>query len=200
MRSATKRVTVSTDYRNPNDAILYPPCHVSTVCSGSALALGCGRSFDPESVPESKDRFPRTPIAGDMTQTRIVIAFHVADDSPVTLRIWTDLDTVVDQKIAPSGDGFHKVRSMNSCQVQPITMPCFRKSPKLTARSLIGTVKTAWSEDSLDPVRIAIMACIGQGSVLPDFYFPESTGNETKVLFEWDLKNTRTTDRCPNPS
>ena len=74
-----------------------------------ALALGCGRSFDPESVPESKERFPRTPIAGDMTQTRIVIAFHVADDSPVTLRIWTDLDTVVDQKIAPSGDGFHKV-------------------------------------------------------------------------------------------
>ena len=35
------------------------------------------------------------------------------------------------------------------------------------------------------------MACIGQGSVLPDFYFPESTGNETKVPFEWDLfKNT----------
>ena len=44
----------------------------------------------------------------------------------------------------------------------------FRTPPNFTARSLIGT-GTAWSEDGLDPVRIAIMACIGQGSVLPDF-------------------------------
>ena len=27
-------------------------------------------------------------------------------------------------------------------------MPCFRETPNFTARSLIGTVKTAWSEDT----------------------------------------------------
>ena len=153
-----------------------------------ALALGCGRPFDPASVPESRERFPRTPIAGDMTQTRIVIAFHVADDSPVTLRMWTGLETVVDQAIAPSGDGFHKVMIDDLTPGTTYQYAIFSgKAPKFEDRSLIGTVKTAWSEDSLEPVRLAIMACIGQGSVLPDFYFPESTGNETPKPFEWEL-------------
>ena len=154
-----------------------------------AFALGCRRAFEPELVPESTARFPRTPIAGDMTQTRIVIAFHVADDSPVTLRLWTDLETVVvDQEIQPSGDGFHKVMVDDLLPGTAYQYALFfGKAPNFEDRSLICAVKTAHADDSVLPVRLALVSCIGQGSVLPDFYFPESTGNETKDPFMWEI-------------
>ena len=135
-----------------------------------ALALGCGRPFDPESVPESLERFPRTPIAGDMTQTRIVIAFYVADDTPVTLRLWTEAETVIDERIEPSGDGFHKVMIDGLLPGVTYQYALFSgRARDFESRSLICSVKTAVSDESLEPIRIALLACIGQGSVLPDF-------------------------------
>ena len=80
-----------------------------TAASLPGLAVGCAGGFLPEEVPESLTRFPRTPIAGDMQATRVVLTFFVADDSPVTLRMWTEDGVVVDEDVAPSGDGFHKV-------------------------------------------------------------------------------------------
>src|SRR5687768_11084641 len=85
-----------------------------TALSLPAVSLGCSgqvepEPFDPEAVPESVTRFPRTPIAGDMTTTRVVLTFHVADDTPVTLRVWAEDEVVVDEAVEASGDGFHKV-------------------------------------------------------------------------------------------
>ena len=55
-----------------------------TAASLPVALLGCDSSvFDPQSIPESNTRFPRTPIAGDMTQTRFVLAFYVADNTPL---------------------------------------------------------------------------------------------------------------------
>jgi alkaline phosphatase D len=159
-----------------------------TAAALPAFAMGCHGGFEPEAVPESVDRFPRTPIAGDMTKNRVVIAFYVDDDSPVTLRVWTDLESVVDQYVESSGDGFHKVMIDN---LEPGTTYkyalFFGEAPDFEDRSLICTVKTAPSEDSLVPVRIALLSCVGQGTIIPDFYFPESTSAPTEKPFTWEV-------------
>lgn len=156
--------------------------------SVAGLTVGCAGSFDPDSVPESIERFPRTPMAGDMTSTRIVLSFHVADDAPVTLRVWTDDEVVVDEDIDPSGDGFHKVMIDDLTPGTTYRYAVFYGKPnRFEDRSLIGQVRTAHAEGSLDPVRIAIMACVGQGTVLPDYYFPEGLPAPTPEPFQWEV-------------
>lgn len=151
------------------------------------LAVGCA-GFEPEAVPESIERFPRTPIAGDMTTTRVVIAFFVADDSPVTLRVWTDDGVVVDQPIPPGGDGFHKVMLDDLTPGTSYRYAVFGgEAPDFEDRSLIGRFRTAPEAGASPPVRIALMACVGQGTILPDYYLPENTDNPTYEPFQWAL-------------
>lgn len=158
------------------------------------LAMACGGDtdadpsvppFDPAAVPESIERFPRTPMAGDMTSTRAVLTFFVADDSAVTLQVWTDEGVVVDQALDPSGDGFHKVMIDDLEPGTTYAYACF--GPAFEDRGLIGRFRTAPADDVLEPVRIALMACVGQGTVLPDFYRPETAVLPTEVPFEWEL-------------
>lgn len=159
------------------------------------LALGCRGEgdgpdgvFDPDGVPESITRFPRTPIAGDMTRSRVVITFHVADDSPVTLRVWTDDEVVVDQAVPASGDGFHKVAVDDLAPGTTYRYAVFTgEAPTFEDRSLIGRVRTAPADDALVPVRIALLACVGQGTVLPDFYQPEGMPVPTTEPFQWEV-------------
>ncbi len=159
-----------------------------TAAAVPGLAVGCGGGFDPESVPESTKRFPRTPIAGDMTSKRAVIAFHVADDSPVTLRVWTPDEVVLDEAVKPSGDGFHKVMVDDLSPGTTYQYAVFYgdKEP-FEERGLIGTFKTAPREDALDVVRVALISCIGQGSILPDFFMPEGTDQPTLEPFHWEI-------------
>ncbi len=153
-----------------------------------ALALGCAGGFDPEAVPESTTRFPRTPMAGDMTSTRVVLTFHVADDAPVTLRMWAEDEVVVDQAVDPSGDGFHKVMIDDLTPGTTYQYAVFGgDAPKFEDRSLIGQVRTAPSEDALVPVRIALLACVGQGTILPDFYMPSTASAPTAEPFQWEI-------------
>jgi phosphodiesterase/alkaline phosphatase D-like protein len=152
-----------------------------------ALAFGCGSAFDPDSVPESIERFPRTPIAGDMTSTRVVLTFHVADDAPVTLRVWTGDDIAVDEAIAASGDGFHKVRVDELVPGTTYRYAVFSgDAPRFDGRSLIGQFRTAPADDAVVPVKIALLCCVGQGTVLPDFFIPDGE-LATKAPFQWEV-------------
>jgi alkaline phosphatase D len=161
---------------------------VLTAAALPALAIGCAAPFEPEVVPESVARFPRTPIAGDMTSTRVVITFHVADDAPVTLRVWAGGEIVVDEAVAPSGDGFHKVRIDDLSPGTRYQYAVFSgEAPQFEDRSLIGTFKTAPPDDALVPVRLALMCCVGQGTVLPDYYIPEGLPYSTTEPFQWEL-------------
>ena len=133
------------------------------------LMLGCAGGFEPDLVPESVERFPRTPIAGDMTSTRVVITCFVADDVPVTLRVWTDEEVVVDQELPSSGTGFHKVRVDDLTPGTTYQYAVFAGDPKaFENRSLIGQVRTAPAEGESPVLRIGLMSCIGQGTILPD--------------------------------
>ncbi len=144
--------------------------------------------FDPEAVPESTERFPRTPIAGDMTSTRVTLTFYVADDSPVTLRLWQGSELLVDQAVDPSGDGFHKVHIEDLTPGSTYQYAVFAGSaPDFTDRSLIGQVRTAPGEGDAPVARIALLSCVGQGTVLPDYFFPESADNPTDQPFQWEV-------------
>lgn len=160
-----------------------------TALTLSALAVGCGTTFDPEAVPESKTRFPRTPIAGDATSTRVVIAFYVADDSAVTLRLWSeDGAIIVDQAVDPSGDGFHKVMIDELVPGAVYGYAVFAgEAPHFEDRSLIGRFRTTPADDALVPVRIALLCCVGQGTVIPDFYMPPGTDHPTVEPFQWEV-------------
>ncbi len=156
-------------------------------CSGDSGEPGPTPSGpdDPYAVPESMERFPRTPMAGDMTKTRAVLTFFVADDSAVTLQVWTDEGVVVDQPMAPSGDGFHKV--MVDDLVPGTTYAYTVFGPDFADRGLIGQFRTPPEDDVLVPVRIALMACIGQGTVLPDYVRTPSMENPTVEPFQWEI-------------
>ena len=139
-------------------------------------------------MPESADRFPRTPMAGDMTATRAVITFHVADDSAATLRVWTADGIVVDHRAPPTGDGFHKVTIDGLSPGTTYRYAAFGgEGPAFADRGLIGTFRTAPDDDALVPVRIALIACIGQGTVLPDYYMPPTMASPTAAPFQWDV-------------
>jgi len=156
--------------------------------SGTTATSDTGTTFDPEAVAESRTRFPRTPIAGDMTDSSVVLAFHVADDSAVTLRVWTAEALVVDQAIEPSGDGFHKVflRDLDAGTTYHYAL-FSGEEPAYTDRSLIGQVRTAAAPGEEPVVRLALLACIGQGTILPDFYQPAEAAFPTEAPFEWEL-------------
>ena len=88
------------------------------VSVAAAVLTGCpgaDPARDPEAVPEDPTTFPRTPMAGDMTDSRVVFTMFVADaqQGPVTLQIWLDGDPSVlveDRPVQPDADGFAKVR------------------------------------------------------------------------------------------
>ncbi len=153
------------------------------------LAAGCGSGDpDPDAIPESITRFPRTPIAGDMTSTRVVLAFFVADDTAVTLRLWTDDEMVVDQRVEPSGDGFHKVRIDDLTPGTTYRYAVFSgEAPDFESRSLIGQVRTAPAADDEPVVRIALLCCVGSGTLIPDYYYPEHMEAPTQEPFQWEL-------------
>lgn len=160
-----------------------------TAATLPGLAIGCAGGFEPEEVPESVERFPRTPIAGDMQPTRIVITFFVADDTPVTLRVWNEEEgVVVDQEIDASGDGFHKVMIDELTPGTTYHYAVFGgQGRQFEDRSLIGQVRTPPTEDVLVPVTLAMLSCVGQGTVIPDYYMPPGTTNETEEPFQWEL-------------
>lgn len=160
-----------------------------TAAAVPALALGCRRDdFDAAAVPESTTRFPRTPMAGDMTADRAMLAFHVADDKPVTLRVWSADGIVVDRAIEPSGDGFHKVALDALSPGTDYEYALFTGTdPDFEARSLIGRFRTAPAADASPVVTFALVSCIGQGTILPDFYMPPGTQNPTAEPFRWAL-------------
>lgn len=156
------------------------------------MLIGCKPgAFDPDGVPESTTRFPRTPMAGDVTNTRAVLTFHVADDAPVTLRVWVDTETVVvDQPLEPSGDGFHKVMIDDLVPGTNYRYAVFSgDAPTFEDRGLIGRFRTAPAEDALVPVKIALLSCVGQGTVLPDYYFPDlpDVPRPTPEPFQWEV-------------
>lgn len=164
---------------------------VLRICAaaGPALAVGCkNEPFFPEEVPEDAMLFPRTPIAGDMTTTRVVFTFYVANDQAVTFRVWSDTDVVVDERVDPSGDGFHKLMVDDLAPGTTYAYAVFAgEGPGFEARSLIGRVRTAPPEDALVPVRVGLMSCIGRGTIVPDYYLPSSLDLSTTEPFQWEL-------------
>ena len=159
-----------------------------TATAVPGLAVGCSGGFDPDSVPESTQVFPRTPISGDVTSTRAVVTFHVAKDQEVTFRVWTADEVVLDEVVEPNGDGFHKFILADLTPATTYRYAAFTgKAPNFEERGLIGTFTTAPKDDATPVVRLAMVSCIGQGTILPDYYMPEGTDNPTAEPFHWPL-------------
>lgn len=150
---------------------------LGTAAGGLAgLALGCSSGpFDPEAVPESRDIFPRTPMAGEMKPSSFLVSGHVETGEEVTLRVWQRgadggaLQLLVDQPVTPDERGFLKVAVDGLSPGQWYEYALFAGG--LSSRSLIGRVRTALPDGSTEPVRIAIAACVGSG-VLPEYVSP----------------------------
>ena len=165
------------------------------VLLGLAGAGGCGEDdeperlgerieFDPDAVAESTEVFPRTPMAGEMKATSILVAGHVdpaSDSGPITLRVWQPAEAegqvhlVHEAEVSPDTAGFFKAPVEGLLPGEWFEYGLFAgdAASGFSARSLIGRVRTALAEGSLEPVRIAFGACVGRG-ILPEYVDPDA--------------------------
>lgn len=142
---------------------------------------GEGLAFDPAAVPESVDLFPRTPIAGEMKAASFMVAGYVETGETITLRVWQPGDVegevllAFEAEITPDQRGYfkHTVTGLEAGQWYDYGLFAGQAEPGFTARSLLCRVRTALPEGSLEPVRIAIAACIGRGTAIPEYVDPD---------------------------
>lgn len=138
-------------------------------------------AFDPAAVPESIELFPRTPIAGEMKAASFWVAGFVSTAEPITLRVWQPSETegevflVFEQQVTPDSRGFFKLAVEGLAAGEWYDYGLFSGDAEaaFVARSLLCRVRTALAEGSLEPVRIAIGACIGRG-LIPEYVDPEN--------------------------
>ncbi|MCB9665781.1 MAG: alkaline phosphatase family protein [Alphaproteobacteria bacterium] len=166
------------------------------------LQLGCAgtpaeEDFDVDAIPESRTIFPRTVLAGDMQTDRVVLTMFFADGRPKTLRVWAEDAPellVVDREVTPDAEGFVKERVTG---LQPDTVYAYAwlagTAPDFSARSLVGRVRTLPAPGSAVPVTVVFGACVGQGTIVPDFVDPGQTEPFTWALYDaaaaldWDV-------------
>ena len=125
--------------------------------------------FDPDGVDEDIALFPRTPISGEMTSSRVMVAVYVSDASAKTLRFWRPSATegevvlVADVEVAPDENGFAKVWVEDLSPGTWYTYAVFDGDADagFTGRSLICQVRTALADDALEPLTVTISACNG---------------------------------------
>lgn len=137
-------------------------------------------AFDPGAIPESVDLFPRTPIAGEMKPASFWVAGYVETAETITLRVWQPSEVdgevflVFEEQVTPDAGGFFKraVEGLEAGEWYEYGLFAGDADTGFAARSLLCRVRTASPEGSLEPVRIAIGACIGRG-VLPEYVDPE---------------------------
>ena len=148
--------------------------------SGEGGEPGPRIDFDPAGIDESLEHFPRTPMAGQMQAESVVIAGHVVGASSVTLRVWQPTEnagevfSIDEQVLTPDANGFVKARVEGLRGGEWYEYAWFTGDAEtgFETRSLLCRVRTALAEGTLEPVRIAIGACIGRG-ILPEYVDPE---------------------------
>lgn len=134
--------------------------------------------FDPQAVPESVELFPRTPMAGEMKPESFWIAGHVATAEAITVRVWQpaalagEVHLAFEQVVMPDPRGFFKLAVEGLRAGEPYEYGLFagEAEPGFTARSLLGRVRTALPEGSLEPVTITgdvHMCYVGQVELDP---------------------------------
>lgn len=170
-----------------------PPESSSTGGDGSESSTGMspdvpddpvpGLPWDPAAIQESTEVFPRTPMAGEMKPTSFLIAGHVATGDDVTVRVWQpgeiegEVYLAFEQAVTPDENGFFKqpVEALTGGEWYAYGLFAGDPDAGFSTRSLLGRVRTALPEGSLEPVRIAIAACIGRSGILPEYVEPDET-------------------------
>lgn len=117
-------------------------------------------------------------MAGEMKPDSFWVSGHVSTPQPVTLRVWQGSPTariVSDQQLTPDPRGFMKARveGLTAGEWYEYALFTGDEAGGFSARSLVGRVRTALPDGSLEPVRIAIAACVGRG-VIPEYVDPNN--------------------------
>lgn len=124
--------------------------------------------FDPEALDYDEELFPLAVMAGEMRPESVMLAVYIDDAQPKTLRVWLPTDTpgqvelVKEMEVAPNADGYLKVSVDGLCPGTWYRYGYFTSDGQsFLGRSLLGEVRTAIAEDSLEPVVVAMSACNG---------------------------------------
>lgn len=129
--------------------------------------------FDPTSVPEDTTLFPRTVMAGDATVSTVVLTVFVSDATAKTIRVWTDGDpddVVYLASVDTDPDGYVKT-TVQGLEPGKSYGYMWTTGPEddPTGRSLIGRFHTLPVLDESPPLTLAVLSCVGQGSLIPDY-------------------------------
>lgn len=146
----------------------------STTGGAELCAEGSAIAFDPEAVAFDPVLFPCAVTAGEMRPTAVMFAVLIADGAPKTLRVWRPSEVagevllVHESLVMPNAGGFMKVTALGLCPGTWYSYGVFAGEPdSFTARSLIGEVRTAIADDTLEPLTLALAACNGSSLVWP---------------------------------
>ncbi len=139
-------------------------------CEAEAVEV----SFDPADVVQSDLMFPMAVMAGEMTADSVILSTYIPDGQTKRLKVWrpgATPDTVIlvkDQDVAPNADGYLKVTLDDLCPGTWYRYAYFDGDPdNPTARSTIGEFRTAFADDTLEPLTVAITSCTYTGGPWP---------------------------------
>lgn len=141
-------------------------------------STGDPTGFDPEEVAESVELFPRAVFAGSMRTDAVILSGHTTDPGALRLIIWRDEDGAIsiflDDTVDTDEHGFVKVSVTELEAGLRYRYAFFVDDGEVpSARSIRGEFRTAPADDSTEPVTIAIGACIGNGTLIPDYVNPD---------------------------
>jgi phosphodiesterase/alkaline phosphatase D-like protein len=117
--------------------------------------------FDPLSVPEDRAHFPLPVQAGAMREDEVFLTAYTTEPETARLYVWRPADlpgeiVLVREEDLASETGFFKVKVDNLAPKTEYHYAFFQvENDSLSARSVVGTFRTALPEDCAEPVVVA---------------------------------------------
>ena len=138
-------------------------------CEGTLI------DFDPEAVAYDDALFPLAVMSGEMRPNSAMFTCYIEDASPKLLRVWRPAEPgqvalIAELEVTPSDAGYAKVTVEGLCPGTWYRYAWFDGNEEpFAGRSLIGEVRTAIEENSLEPLTVVATACNGNDFDYPAF-------------------------------
>jgi alkaline phosphatase D len=125
-------------------------------------------TLDVDASPQDDALFPIGILAGGMTPDGAIVLTRVADEEPVTLRVWRpagasgEVWLVKDETHAPADGGFAKIEVRGLAPATTYRYAFYRRDGERdVARTAIGNFRTAFADDMALTMTLGATTCTG---------------------------------------
>ena len=133
-------------------------------CEADAVEV----AFDPDAVAQSDLVFPMAVMSGEMTPSSVILTTHIPDAQTKRLKVWRPTETNGNVILVKDQDGYVKETLDDLCPGTWYRYAYFDGDPDApSSRSVVGEFRTAFDEDTLEPLTVAITSCTYTGGPWP---------------------------------